>query len=285
VERSGTAFPAAPSLCASPYPVAKLRIYLQSFLLLPVNFLFPSHLKLSLRLIGLARRKHAVAHMGPSLVVERDDAPQLFAGLTYVGELFPFPEPFGLYDAVHALRHGVVRRLVVLRHADGYAVLIQALHIGVAAVLYASVGVVDKTVQITASRTRYRHFQRLQRIDGMKAGSEHPSHNLAGIGVCHQMKIADAVLQVYVGDVAYPKPVRRSDGKSLYQIPVFVEAVVAVRRAVALQRPQHQAVATQKAEERVAPGHHLPAVYDAEHAVELECAHTGSLAADLLDGG
>jgi hypothetical protein len=74
--------------------------------------------------------------------------PSSSSGLLHVGELFPPVSHSVFMNAVHAFRYGIVRRLVVLCHADGYMVLIQTFHIGIAAVLYASVGVMDKTVQI-----------------------------------------------------------------------------------------------------------------------------------------
>ena len=48
-------------------------------------------------------------------------------------------------DAVHTLCKGVVGRFVVLRHRYLYAMLLQLLHIEVAAVLDAAVRVVDES--------------------------------------------------------------------------------------------------------------------------------------------
>ena len=250
---------------------------------MPVNFLFPPLFQHPVRFICLTRSKHVVAHVGPFLVVERNDPPQLFFRFLHVSELLHPVEPFALQDAVHAFRHGIVRGLVVLRHADGYMMAFQTFHIGVATVLYAPVGVMDQPLQVVFPGAGYRHLQCLYRIYGMKAGGQSPAYYLAGIGIRHQVQIAGVVLHVYIGYVAYPKFVRRSHGESFRQVRVFVETVVAVGRAVALHGLEHKAVASQQRKERIPTGHHLTPVNLAEHEIEFEAADAGSFNAYLTD--
>ena len=47
-------------------------------------------------------------------------------------------------------RHGIVRRLMVFRNADGDVMLPEHLHIDITAVLYAAVGMVDQSLQACA---------------------------------------------------------------------------------------------------------------------------------------
>jgi hypothetical protein len=219
------------------------------------------------------------------IVVERNNALRLSLGFCNICKLFTPFEPFCLQNAVHPLRYCIVSRLVVLRHTDGYMMVLQTFHIGIAAVLYASVRVMDQTAQILFPCTAYRHFQRPYRIGGMKTWGKRPSYYLVGIGISHQMKVADALLQIYIGYVAYPKLIRRRHGNSLHQIRVFMEAVVAVRRAVALQRLEHQPVAPEKSKERVPAQHHLLTVYKTEHYIELEGSYTRSFGTYILYRG
>lgn len=52
-------------------------------------------------------------------------------------------------------RHGIVRRLMVFRNADGDVMLPEHLHIDITAVLYAAVGMVDQSLQACAVLHRH----------------------------------------------------------------------------------------------------------------------------------
>lgn len=56
-----------------------------------------------------------------------------------------------LNDAVDPSRHGIVRRLMVFRNADGDVMLPEHLHIDITAVLYAAVGMVDQSLRLVLS--------------------------------------------------------------------------------------------------------------------------------------
>lgn len=60
-----------------------------------------------------------------------------------------------LNDAVDPSRHGIVRRLMVFRNADGDVMLPEHLHIDITAVLYAAVGMVDQSLQACAVLHRH----------------------------------------------------------------------------------------------------------------------------------
>ena len=117
----------------------------------------------------------------------------------------------------------------------------------------------------------------------MKTGSEFPTYYLMGVGVSHQMQIADGITQCYIGDVTYPQLVGRSHNQTFHQILIFMETVVAVGRAVALHGLEHKAVASQQRKERIPAGHHLTPVNLAEHEIEFEAADAGSFNAYLTD--
>ena len=73
-------------------------------------------------------------------------------------------DDLGLQYAVHTLCYGVVRRLVVLRHAYSYAILLQFIRIGIAAILHAPVRVMDESSQFFGRCLRDGHPESLQRV-------------------------------------------------------------------------------------------------------------------------
>jgi len=71
-----------------------------------------------------------------------------------------------LDDAVHTLCKGIVSGFVVLCHRDLYTMLLQFVHVEVAAVLDAAVGVMDKSGEVTSSSLFYGHAEGFEREDG-----------------------------------------------------------------------------------------------------------------------
>ena len=110
-----------------------------------INFCFP-HLPLfSLLLVDAVRSLVPDAHVRASAVIESYEAADVLQGFPIRREApFLTVDALAFDDAVHALRNAVVGGLVVLGHRYLYAVLLQLLHIQVAAVLHAAVGVVDE---------------------------------------------------------------------------------------------------------------------------------------------
>ena len=93
----------------------------------------------------------AYAHVRPPAVVETDVPAYGVAGLRHVAEGAAAVHRLLLDDAVDAFGHGVVRGVVVLGHANGYAVPAEFPDVGVAAVLHAAVGVVYEAVEPVAA--------------------------------------------------------------------------------------------------------------------------------------
>ena len=83
------------------------------------------------------------AHVRPEVVVEMDVTAYYVAGMFQALKMFLAVNPFLLDDAVHPLGDGIVRRLVVLRHADGYVMLLKHGYIIVATILNPTVGMMD----------------------------------------------------------------------------------------------------------------------------------------------
>ena len=71
-----------------------------------------------------------------------------------------------LDDAVNAFCKGIVSGFVVLCHRDLYAMLLQFVHVEVAAVLDAAVRVVDESGEVTSSSLFYGHAEGFEREDG-----------------------------------------------------------------------------------------------------------------------
>ena len=100
-------------------------------------------------------------------VVKLDEAPDLLQSLLVRLEAPLLTVHALMLDgAVHTLGDGVVRRLVVLRHRDQYAMPLQFLHIEIAAVLHAAVGVVDETGKVATTCLSYSHTESPERGDG-----------------------------------------------------------------------------------------------------------------------
>lgn len=87
-------------------------------------------------------------HVRSAVVVEVDVALYHARG-TLDGLEQPLPiEAFHFNYPIDTLRHGIVRGLVVFRHADGNAMPPKALHVRVATILHATVRVVYQALQI-----------------------------------------------------------------------------------------------------------------------------------------
>lgn len=133
----------------------------------------------------LLRGLHPDAHMRPLGVVEADDAlklePAFFSG--GYGHLI---QPFGLQDAVGALRHSVLEGIAALGHTDADTMALQFRHIRVTAVLAAPVGMVDETPGSHVVYVRKRHTQCLKRICRLQCGADSPANDLVRVSVGYQ---------------------------------------------------------------------------------------------------
>ena len=227
---------------------------------------------------------HADAVVRTGVVIEEDEAGYALQRIPVRLKAAFTVDDLRLEDAVHALCNGVVGGLVILRHADSHTILLQFVRIGVAAVLYAPVRVVDESLQLIGRSLAYSHTQGLQGVPGFQCLGQAPAHDLVRVCIRHQVQVAAVIHQVDVCNIADPKLVRTCGNEAADEVLVPVVAVVRVRRTAWLGTLLHQVEVAQQPQERV------PARYPAakEHAVhhkpKLVVADTGILLADYPDG-
>ena len=106
---------------------------------------------------------------------------------------FHFIKPFLFDDAVHAFCYGIVRRLVVLRHADSGIDSSQMLYVLITAILYAAVGMMNQSVQPQICDIFDAHIQGCHGVGGDKAVGQCPPDNLMGKRICQQMQIDNSL--------------------------------------------------------------------------------------------
>lgn len=233
----------------------------------------------------LFRSLHADAHVRTAGVVEVHELGNLALRVLQVLETAGLHiDALGLYGGVHALCQGVVRRLVVLRHADGDTVFLKLSDVHVATVLHAAVGMVDEPLEVVLARLRYGHAERVQSEQGTERGGHPPAYYLARIGVGHQVEVTAPFIRVDVGDIAHPQPVRARREVPFHEVFPLVVAVVGACRMAAPERRAEQLVPAQDSKERVASGHPFPTEHVAEHQPQLVAADARIDAADLLHG-
>ena len=104
------------------------------------------------------------APVRPVLVVEADEGGYALRCVFYGLEATLPVDHLCLQDAIHTLCNGIVRRLVVLGHADAYLMLLQSLDVLVAAILHTSVGVVDEMAHLLFRGLFYSHLQGLHGV-------------------------------------------------------------------------------------------------------------------------
>ena len=143
--------------------------------------------------------------MWPFVIVELNDVCHQQSCFFKVMRTFHFIKPFLLDDAVHAFCYGIVRRLVVLRHADGGIDSSQMLYVLITAILYAAVGMMNQSVQSQICDFFDAHIQGCHGIGGDKAVGQCPPDNLMGKRICQQMQINNSCICLYIGDVSHPQ--------------------------------------------------------------------------------
>lgn len=151
------------------------------------------------------RRQHLpVASVRSFRIVELYDTGQEFPGLFKIqGPLHPV-KPFLLDDAIHPFGYRIVRRPIVLCHADCGMNSLQMFDVLIAAVLYAPVGMMDQTLKTKMGDIPDAHIQGSHGIGGDQAVGECPPNDLMGKCVCQQMQVYHSRLRVYIGDVGNP---------------------------------------------------------------------------------
>ncbi len=229
----------------------------------------------------LRRRLHADAGVRAGVVVEGDEAGYAVQRVLVRLEALLPVDHLRLEYTVDTLRNGVVRGLVVLRHAGPDAVRLQFVRIGIAAVLHASVRVVDESFQLVCRGLRDGHAEGLERVLRLQRLGQAPAHDLVRIGVRHQVQVAAVANQVDVRDVAHPELVGACGHEAADEVPVLVVPVVRVRRVAGLGTLLHQLVVAQKLEERVASGHPVAKEHPLRHQPQLVVADAGVHLPDL----
>ena len=140
-------------------------------------------------LMRLGGRLVADTHMRSSIIIEGDkltDALSRFLYSLIDGLAIEF---LRLDDAINTLCNTIIRRLVILRHTDGYVVVVQLIYIVVTAVLHASVRVVDQLREVIALSLLYGCAQRVKRILRLQRRAQAPAYHLMRVCIRHQMQI------------------------------------------------------------------------------------------------
>lgn len=231
----------------------------------------------------------ADAHVGASVVVEVDVALYHPVCMLKGVEALLAVDTFRLYFSVDALSDGVVCGIIVLTHGDGYLMRLEHGHVGIAAILHATVGVVNQSPEGFAAGHGYGladgHSQRLHGDGSLERPGQCPAHNLVRVGISDQVQVAYvAACKGDIGNVGCPKLVGCDWDKALYQVLVLVIAVVGIRRVAGLRLGEHQTLAAQDGEEAVTPRHEVAPEHRYEHKPKLVAADSGILLADFPDG-
>lgn len=204
----------------------------------------------------LFRSLHPDAHMRPLRIVEADYALQNSPAFI-AGSDSHLVQPFCLQYPVGALRDGVLKRISALGHADAYTMALQLSHIGIAAVLAASVGVVDESACRIFIYCRQSHSKGLQRVDSLQCWTYGPANYLVRVCVGNQRQVAYALVCLHIRDVGHPYLVRTHRNDIRDEVRIFPVVVVGVCRAIvpAAAQMHHQAVLAQYLDERIPARH------------------------------
>ena len=162
-------------------------------------------------------------HVRSAVVVEVDVALYHAFAARLDGLEQPLPiEAFHFNYPIDTFRHGIVRGLVVFRHADGNAMPPKAIH--VASQQYCTPrsewcirpSRFSLPVISTARSMACRNASSV--AEARKPISQYPSHYLMGISIRDQMQVTDVSAgKRYIGNIANPQLIGRGWDKALYQ--------------------------------------------------------------------
>lgn len=217
--------------------------------------------------------------MGPSVVVEFDDSRHELPCPYYAYGAFHPVEPFLLDYAVDPFGHGVVSRIVVLRHAYGRVYFLQTSDVFVAAILHSTVGMVRQPFKSEMGDLGYPHVKGGHGARGGQALGQRPPDYLMCEGVGQQVQVGYALVCVYIGDVGHPQLVGGRQLHPLGQVLVFAVVMVGVGRVPAPLGLEHQTVVVHQTVESVTASH-LAGIHVLEHYEQLVGPYAGSLGAD-----
>ena len=205
--------------------------------------------------------------MRPEVVVDvhtlTDDFPHQFEG-----EVQLFKKELLLQYSVDPLGHGVGVRVVGFGHAGLDSVLAQQPLVGIRAVLYPSVGVVDECL-VGVSAVGIGHPKSLEGTLRVQALRQVVADNLLGVCVCDERQIHVACPVADIGDVGHPDLFGTHDLETGNQVLVLVETVMGIGRdMVAPMRDDEHVVGPEYVEETV-PADSYTLELVAEHEVEF----------------
>ena len=218
------------------------------------------------------------------VVVEADESFNAYQCVLEALEAALAVDDLRLESAVHTFCDGVVRGLVVFRHGDAYSVLLQFVRIGVAAILHASVRVMDEPFQFVCRSLRDGHVEGLKRVFRLKGLREAPADDLARVCIRHQVQIAAAVHQVDIRDITHPQLIGTCGYEATDEVLVLVVAVVRVRRMTWLGTLLHQLEVAQQLQEGITARHPVAKEHPLRHQPQFDAADAWIHLANLLHG-
>lgn len=109
---------------------------------------------------------------------------------------------FVFENAVHAFGHAVLVAMVVFSHADRQSAIEQQVDVVVAAILDATIGMMNRL--ITIRQLPEGHFDGAQRAGGFQVFMEMPSDDLPRIGIGYQGQISETTANPEIGQIADP---------------------------------------------------------------------------------
>ncbi len=205
--------------------------------------------------------------MRPKVVVDVhalvEDFPHQFEG-----EVQLFKKELLLQYSVDPLGHGVGIRVVGFGHAGFDSVLVQQHLVGIRAVLYSSVGVVDECL-VGVSAAGIGHPESLQGALRVQALRQVVADNLLGVRVRDERQVHVACPVTDVGDVGHPDLFGAHNLETGNQVLVLVETVMGIGRdMVAPMRGDEHVVGPKYVKETV-PANPYTLEFVAEHEVEF----------------
>ena len=227
---------------------------------------------------------HADTVVRTGVIIEEDEARDTLQRVLIRLEAAFAVDDLRLEDAVHTLCNGVVSGLVVLCHADPYTIFLQFVCIGVTAVLYTSVRVVDESLQFIGRSLAYSHPKSLERVFRLQCLGQAPTHDLVRVCIRHQVQVAAIVHQINVCNITDPELVRTGGNKAADKVLVPSVAVVRVRRTAWLGTLLHQMEVAQQPQERVSTWYPTAEKHAVHHKPKLVVADARILLADYPDG-
>lgn len=248
-----------------------------------VFFFFPKVFPGFGTVVHLHRGLVADAHMWAYVVVDVNHSGDTAFRVRKVGEEFLVVNPLDLEDAVHTLGDGVVGGLVALGHTDADVVFGECVHISVAGVLRAAVGVVYGGAEVAASGRLDGHLQRLHGAFRLERLRQAPAYHGVGECVGDQMQVQHVALYPHVGDVGHPDVVDVLNLQSLHQIGVLAVDVVGIGRVYRLVAGQPVVLRRVEFQERVAPTGYLFPQVGGKQDVQFHSADSRTQPAVVVD--